>query len=190
MMRPGDWQIITCKREGILMDGTETWGQQRERLTLRVKELRRQGVCDTCYDLASGELYGSQHVVYEDDLFKIKLEQYPRARGHTIVLYKPHREDISQLSDDEACRVFQVCVRVVKPIKESLGAEKVYLNTMCDGEINHLHLQLLPRYAGEPIGSTRFVAERRPITDGDETTGLIRSALQEADGGPPDPSVR
>jgi diadenosine tetraphosphate (Ap4A) HIT family hydrolase len=92
MMRLDVWRIVACKRKGRLMDGTETWRQQRERLTLRVKELRRQGICD-------------------------------------------------------------------------------------------LHLQLLPRYAGEPIGSTRFVAERRPITDGDETTELIRSALQKANGG-------
>ncbi len=55
------------------------------------------------------------------------LEPYPRARGHTIVVYKPHREDISELSEEEAGRVFEVCVRMVKAIKEGLGAEKVYL---------------------------------------------------------------
>jgi diadenosine tetraphosphate (Ap4A) HIT family hydrolase len=160
------------------MDAGQTWRQQREQLNCKVDELRRQGICDTCYDLETGEPYGNRHVVYEDDLFRVKLEQYPRARGHTIVLYKPHRDDISGLSDEEACRVFQVCVRVVQAIKEALGAEKVYLNTMCDGAINHLHLQLLPRYAGDPIGSTRFVAERHPISDGDETARLLRSALQ------------
>jgi hypothetical protein len=30
---------------------------------------------------------------------------------------------------------------------------------MCDGEINHLHFQLLRRYLGEPMGSERFVLE-------------------------------
>jgi histidine triad (HIT) family protein len=164
----------------------QSWRQQRERLNRKVNELRRQGICDTCHDLQAGEPYGSRHVVYEDDHFRVKLEQYPRARGHTIVLYKPHRNDISGLSDEEACRVFQVCVRVVKAIKEALGAEKVYLNTMCDGAINHLHLQRLPRYAGDPIGSTRFVAQRQPITDGDETARLLRSALRSLmNGGKP-----
>ncbi len=83
-----------------------------------------------------------------------------------------------QLSEEEACRVFQVCVRTVKAIKEALGAEKVYLNTMCDGGINHLHLQLFPRYAADPIGSKRFVAERQPLADGQEIASRIRAALQ------------
>ncbi len=86
------------------------------------------------------------------------------------------------MSEDEAGRVFAVCVRVVKAIKRSLGAEKVYLVTMCDGVLNHLHLQLLPRYAGEKIGSTRFVAPLAPLVDGEETAALLRSALQAGDG--------
>ncbi len=165
------------------MDATEGWRRDREELGQRVEQMWLRGVCDTCYDLeAGGELYGDRYVLHEDDLFKVKLEGYPRARGHTIVVYKPHREDISELSEDEAGRVFAVCVRVVKAIKRSLGAEKVYLVTMCDGVLNHLHLQLLPRYAGERIGSTRFVAPRAPLVDGEETAGLLRSALQAGDG--------
>lgn len=155
----------------------QNWRRGREQLSLRIKELRWQGICYTCHDLRTGELFANQQIIYEDELFKVVLELYPRARGHTIVLYKPHREDISELSDDEAGRVFQVCVRVIKAIKAALGPEKVYLNTMCDGPINHLHIQLLPRYAGDLIGSTRFVAERRPLTDGDEIARRIRSGL-------------
>jgi hypothetical protein len=48
---------------------------------------------------------------------------------------------------------------------------------MCDGPINHLHLQLFPRYPGEPIGSTRFVAPRQPLIDGEAIARLIRAAL-------------
>jgi hypothetical protein len=44
--------------------------------------------------------------------------------------------------------------------------------------LNHLHLQLLPRYAGERIGSTRFVAERRPLVDGEDTVRRMRAVLQ------------
>jgi diadenosine tetraphosphate (Ap4A) HIT family hydrolase len=140
------------------VDAPDAWREQRAAIARRAEVLVQQGICPSCQSLQTGEPYGNQHVLYEDDLFLVKLEDYPRARGHTIVLYKPHREDISALSEGEAARVFTQCVRVVKAIKIALGAEKVYLNTMCDGPINHLHLQLLPRYPGEPIGSTRFVA--------------------------------
>lgn len=163
------------------MEATEAWRTQREELGRRVEELRRRGTCDTCRDLETGgELYGDEHTIYEDHLFEVKLETYPRARGHTIVVYKPHREDISDLSEEEAGRVFGMCIRIVEAIKEGLGAEKVYLNTMCDGPINHLHLQLFPRYPGEKIGSTLFVAPRGLIVDGDDIAGRVRSALRVA----------
>ncbi len=161
-----------------MTDATETWRMEREELGRRVEEMRRRGICDTCHDIETdGALYGNQYIVYEDALFRVKLETYPRARGHTIVVYKPHREDLSELSENEAGRVFQVSVQMAKGIKAGLKAEKVYLVTMCDGVLNHLHLQPLPRYAGEKIGSTRFVAPRVPLTEGDEITDRIRSAL-------------
>jgi diadenosine tetraphosphate (Ap4A) HIT family hydrolase len=160
------------------MTVSETWQQQREQVGLRVQELRRQGICDTCHNLATGEPYGNQYVIHEDDLFKVNLETFPRARGHAIAVYKPHRADLTELTEDEAGLVFQCCVRIANAIKRGLGAEKVYLNSMCDGPINHLHLQLFPRYPGDPIGSTRFVAPRGPLLDGDKTVRLIRGALE------------
>ena len=93
------------------------------------------------------------------------------------MVYKPHRADLSELDEDEAGAVFRLCVRVANALKRGLGAEKVYLNTMCDGPINHLHLQLFPRYPGERIGSSRFVAERRPLVCGAEIAQLVQSAL-------------
>lgn len=105
------------------------------------------------------------------------LERYPRMRGHTIVVYKPHREDISELSTDEAGAVMTMCIRTVQALKGALGAEKVYVNTMCDGTPNHLHVQLFPRYAGEEMGSRRFVLARSPIEDVEHTAALIRARL-------------
>lgn len=161
----------------------EDWRQEREQVNRAVEALRRQGICATCHDLATGEPYGNRFVLYEDDLFRVTLEPYPRAHGHTIVVYKPHRADFTELAEEEAGRVFQMCVRVANAIKRGLGAEKVYLNTMCDGPLNHLHLQLFPRYAGDPTGSWRFVAERRPLTDGEEIARHLRSALASSASG-------
>jgi histidine triad (HIT) family protein len=155
-------------------------------LRKRIEELRQHGICYACHDLKTGELFGHQDVVFEDAQFRVALDLNPRMRGHTIVLYKPHREDLSELSQEEAGRVFAFCALVTRAIKEGLGAEKVYLNTMCDGGINHFHLQLFPRYPGDPIGSERFVAPRGPVVDGPETARRIRAALlrlREKEGG-------
>ena len=143
----------------------------------RIESLREQGLCYQCHDEQTGSLFGQQPVVHEDDSSKVVLDEYPRMPGHTIVVYKPHREDISELSDEEAAAVFQLCVRLVNAIKTALAAEKVYLNTMCDGRVNHLHVQLLPRYSGDAMGSKRFVAPRGPLIDGGATARRIRDAF-------------
>jgi diadenosine tetraphosphate (Ap4A) HIT family hydrolase len=169
-------------REGK-MEVSQT-AQQRELLMRRINELRRQGICYACNDLETGELFRDQHVVYEDSELRVALELFPRMPGHTIVLFKPHREDLSELAKEEAARVFAFCVLLMRAMKEGLGAEKVYLNTMCDGGINHFHLQLFPRYSRDPIGSERFVAPRGTVIDGAETARRIRDVLLRLKGDP------
>src|SRR4051794_40715301 len=121
------------------MEGSDTTHAYR---TLRqtIEDLQAKGICYACYDLETGELFRDQHVVFEDSQFRVALDLNPRMRGHTIILYKPHREDLSELAEGEAGCVFAFGVLVTRAIKEGLGAEKVYLNTMCDGDINHFHL--------------------------------------------------
>lgn len=162
--------------EGRTLEG---WRLERGKVLSRIQNLRRQGVCYICRDLETQEVFGEQHVVYEDDLFRVVLDMYPRVEGHTIVVYKPHRDDLSDLSEEEAGVVFEMCVATVKAIKAALGAEKVYLLSMCDGPINHLNFQLMPRYPGNLMGYRRLAMERRPLQQGEETAGLIRSALFE-----------
>lgn len=156
----------------------EDWKQKRARLMARIEDLERQGICYSCKDLETREVFGNQFVIYEDESFKVALDPYPRANGHTIVVYKPHRDDFSHLSEQEAGRVFAFCLRITKAIKRALGAEKVYIYSMCDGRINHLHVQLLPRYQGESIGSRRFVAERQPLVDGEMIAQRIQAQIE------------
>ena len=149
----------------------------KEDLDRVIDGLRRRGVCYICRDLEAGEVFGEQPTIYDDERLRVVLTLFPRMKGHTIVIFKPHRADISEITGDEASEIFKLCVRLTNAIKRGIGAEKVYLNTMCDGEVNHLHIQLFPRYPGERIGSSRFVAPRGPLTDGDATARQIRAAL-------------
>jgi diadenosine tetraphosphate (Ap4A) HIT family hydrolase len=142
-----------------------------------IRALRAKGICPTCRDLEQGDVFVGQSVICDDDQVRVVLDQYPRSRGQTIVVWKPHHEDFTTLAPDETAVLFQRCTEVANAIKRSLGAEKVYLVTMCDGFPNHLHIQLLPRFAGEPTGSRRFVGARIPLKDGPELARRIREAL-------------
>ena len=161
------------------MSTTPVWVQQRTQRNAQIAALQKQGICYICHDLATDEVFGGQTLIHEDAHFRAVLDDYPRMLGHTIVVYKPHREDISVLSEEEAGQLFGFCGKIIRAIKAGLGAEKVYLNTMCDGNINHLHLQLFPRYPGDPIGSIRFVAPRGPLANGEAIAQAIRLVLQD-----------
>lgn len=144
----------------------------------RIAELRAQGICPTCRDIEHGDVFIDQVTVFEDEQMRIVLDQFPRAHGQTIVVWKAHHEDFTTLEPEETAALFTRCTAVANAIKVGLGAEKVYLVTMCDGYSNHLHIQLLPRYAGESVGSKRFMGSRMPHDGGEMIASRIRAELR------------
>ena len=62
-------------------------------------------------------------------------------------------------------------------LKEVYGAESVYLCTMCDGPMNHFHVQLIPRYSFEKRGSKNFVKPRFEYKEDVEKIKELRDKL-------------
>ena len=68
--------------------------------------------------------------------------------------------------DDATCKeIFILAKEVMKSLKEIYDAESVYLCTICDGPMNHFHIQLIPRYSFEKRGSKNFVKPRFKYTE-------------------------
>lgn len=146
-----------------------------------VKELIDNGVCPTCFDKSHNHiLYGDNHdrILYEDEMIECFLDLHPKSAGHTIILVKEHYKDMIDIPDDVCVRVFVLAKKLMKVIKEVYGCESVYLCTMCDGPINHFHLQLLPRYNFEKRGSKNFVKERMEYQEDKEKIAKIRDILK------------
>jgi len=142
--------------------------------------LTDHGICPTCYDRAHDRcVYGdnSEKMLYENDLFECFLEDGPRSAGHTIISSKTHYKDMMEIPDDLCCEVFVFAKRAMNAIKSVYGAESVYLCTMCDGPMNHFHIQLIPRYADEKRGSRNFVKERKKYHADHEKITLLRKIL-------------
>lgn len=118
-------------------------------------------------------------MLYEDDLLMCFLEARPRSKGHTIILVKEHYQDMSYLPDDICSKVYLFAKTMMNILKESLGVERVYLCTMCDGEPNHFHLQLIPRHPGTKIGSTNFVRERQDYVEDLKLIEDIKKRLEK-----------
>jgi diadenosine tetraphosphate (Ap4A) HIT family hydrolase len=156
---------------------------QRQNLLTKIKTLQQAGVCPTCKNLTTGAVYPSieDQVFYEDDLLSCFLESFPRNPGHTIILVKPHFEDISELPLDIIPKVYSVIHLVIASLKKVIPAEKVYLCTMCDGKRNHLHFQLIPRLVGDKItGSELFVKERGMLINYKEAVSCLRIEMMKS----------
>jgi histidine triad (HIT) family protein len=148
---------------------------------MKIEELRSKGICPTCYNLKYGGVYPDlgNKLLYEDDLLMCFFESKPRSKGHTIILVKEHYQDMSFLPDDVCSKTYLFAQKMMNILKETLGAERIYLCTMCDGEPNHFHLQLIPRYPETKIGSTNFVRERQDYIEDLKLIECIKNKLIE-----------
>lgn len=59
----------------------ENWRQQSREINRRIEELTRRGACYSCHNLRTGDVFPDQVVVWDDVLFQIVLEPYPRGRS-------------------------------------------------------------------------------------------------------------
>ena len=138
------------------------------------------GICPTCFNREhNGCLYGddSEKILYENENIAAFLVGDPRAEGHTAISSKKHYKDMMEIDENLSNKIFWFAKRTMCVLKEVYGAESVYLCTMCDGPMNHFHLQLIPRYDFEKRGSTNFVKERKSYIEDKEKILLMREKL-------------
>ena len=146
------------------------------------RELTDAGICPTCFNRENdGCLFGDDQdkMLYEDESLECMLIGNPRSHGHAIISTKKHFKDMMEIDDELCKRVFVLAKKMMNIIREVYEAESIYLCTMCDGPMNHFHVQLIPRYDYEKRGSKNFVKERFEYVYDDEKVELIRKRVKE-----------
>ncbi len=147
-----------------------------------VKELVDSGICPTCYDKAHGHiLYGDNKdkMLFENDVFECFLAGNPRSAGHTIISTKDHYKDMMEAPDEVIEPLFLFARKCMLALRSVYGSESVYLCTMCDGPMNHFHVQLIPRYRFEERGSRNFVKPRTEYAEDREKIEKMRALLSD-----------
>ena len=144
------------------------------------KDFLDSGICPTCFDRRhNGILYGddSARTIYQDEDMICMLVGDPKAVGHAIISTKKHFKDIMEVDDETLKKVYVKAKEVMGLIKEVYGAESVYECTMCDGEMNHFHLQMLPRYKEDERGSKNFTKDRQKYVEDLPKLKVLRERL-------------
>lgn len=147
-----------------------------------VKDIVDSSICPTCFDENNNHiLYGdnSDKMLYEDEDIECFLVGNPRSNGHTAISSKIHYKDMMDIPDELCIKVFVFAKRMMNILKDVYGSESVYLCTMCDGPMNHFHIQLIPRYSNEERGSKNFVKPRFNYVEDKEKIEEIRKRIYD-----------
>ena len=128
--------------------------------------------------IVRGELPASK--VYEDEHTLAFMNIMAGNPGHTLVIAKPHRENIYTLEDGLAEAVFRTTTRVAKAVREAAGCEGVSLfqaNEVAGGQtVFHFHLHVLPRVTGDKLPGV-WPATAPSRVELDEMAARLRAAL-------------
>ena len=99
--------------------------------------------------LANGDI--PTNTIYEDNDFRVIMDNAPATKGHALVLPKNHYADIYEIDPETLGKAIQVGQKVIKHATKVLGCEGYNLlqnNGEVAGQtIFHFHLHLIPRYA-------------------------------------------
>lgn len=143
-------------------------------------DLTDSGICPTCFNNENdGVLYGdnTNKIIYEDDKFECFLVGNPRAEGHVAISTKKHFKNMMEIDNETCEKIFILAKKIMVTLRETYNAESVYLCTMCDGPMNHFHIQLIPRYSFEKRGSKNFVKPRFEYKEDKEKILQLRKKL-------------
>ncbi|MFB6213147.1 MAG: HIT family protein [Candidatus Nanohaloarchaea archaeon] len=120
---------------------------------------QQQGQCPYCQLIDNPE---QLLVVSETENFYAWLEIQPRARGHTQVVPKEHKESVLDFTPEEYDEAMTVVRKVIEKAEKGLGADGASV-TMNIGEaggqmLPHAYISVFPRFkddenAGTPTGA-------------------------------------
>lgn len=123
--------------------------------------------------VASGDERVEKLVLHRQDGLFVTLNLYPYNPGHLMVVPVRHVERLDQLSDDEALaihRLQMLTLRVLdaeyRPTGYNLGWN---IGKSSGASIDHIHLQIVPRYPTE-IGFFDILTDSRVIVEDPKAT--------------------
>jgi histidine triad (HIT) family protein len=122
----------------------------------------------------------SAHTVFENDHVLAFLDIHPASRGHTMVIPRVHAERLDQLDDRHIGPLFAGVKTVMRLLEQALqpgGLNVGWNHGWAAGQhVNHLHVHLIPRYAGDGGGGIQSLIHSSAREDLASIAAQIRAA--------------
>ena len=95
------------------------------------------------------------HRVYEDDDTIAMMDVMPQGTGHTLVLPKAESRNLFDADPAVLGKLMQTVQKIAGAAKEAFEADGIMIvqyNEAASGQtVYHLHVHVIPRYAGVPL---------------------------------------
>ncbi|HLN05231.1 MAG TPA: HIT domain-containing protein [Acidimicrobiales bacterium] len=110
--------------------------------------------CVFCRILALGEPDATNGIVWRDELTFAVLNAYPYASGHLLVMPVRHVSDLKDLTAGEGAGLWKATLAAVAAINSAYNPDGINMGANLGraagaGIPRHVHLHVLPRWAGD-----------------------------------------
>ncbi len=144
--------------------------------------------CVMCRLADPGQSMEEGHVLWRGSLVAAALNAYPYTSGHLMVMPRRHVGDLESLQPEESAQLWSAVTAAVVAVKEAYRPEGLNVGINLGraagaGIPGHLHVHVLPRWAGDSNFMTS-VAEARVMP---ETLARSAQRLRAAWDGPAPP---
>lgn len=117
--------------------------------------------------------------LYEDDDFTVILDAAPANKGHALILPKQHADNLFELDDETAAKVFPLAKKIGAVIKDELGCDGVNIvqnnGTAAGQTVFHFHTHIIPRYDNDGCG----IGWPQKEVDADEQAALAKQISEK-----------
>ena len=96
--------------------------------------------------------------VYEDDKIVAFMDAFPQVRGHTLVVHKHSKaRNLLEIEPAALCELMAGVQKIARAVRKAMKPDGIVV-TQFNGApagqtIFHLHVHILPRWEGEPMGA-------------------------------------
>ena len=119
-------------------------------------------------------------IIKENEIALAFLDIMPRSPGHTLIIPKNHYTNLLEVPDEEIGLLFKLVKEVTILIKESLQVDGFTVGynhgEVAGQEVNHFHINLIPRYEGDGGKAIQSVVSYKTNEDLDEVYKKILEA--------------
>ena len=103
--------------------------------------------------IANGDI--PSKTLYEDEDFRVILDLGPATKGHALILPKEHVDNLYELPDETASKVFVLAKKLAIKMKEKLNCDGLNI-VQNNGEVAgqtvfHSHMHIIPRIKGDTV---------------------------------------